>query len=181
MTKKKTEHKRTIFTSDFWLQAGERALKTFAQTAIAMFGAEALNVFQADILATLGVSLGATNYLLRALMEKGAIKIQNFQASRKKLSYVYLLTPVGIAEKARLTTRFLSRKRAEYEAALQKALDAGAKVLADGGAALRAWLQEGRIQCRVDLRQGLRTLPAAFLDLFKGANEGTLLVANDLA
>ena len=48
-------------------------------------------------------------------------------------------------------------------------------------AQLRAWLQEGRIQCRIDLRQGLRTLPSAFLDLFKGANEGTLLVANDLA
>ena len=75
-----------------------------------------LQITQRELAEKLGVSLGATNYLLRALMAKGAIKIQNFQASRKKLSYVYLLTPVGIAEKARLTTRFLSRKRAEYEA-----------------------------------------------------------------
>ena len=44
---------------------------------------------------------------------------------------------------------------------------------------LRDWLRAGHIQCRVDLRHGLRNLPAAFLDLFKGANEGTLLVAND--
>jgi EPS-associated MarR family transcriptional regulator len=73
-------------------------------------------ITQRELAEKLGVSLGATNYVLRALMEKGAIKIQNFQASRKKLSYVYLLTPMGIAEKARLTTRFLSRKRAEYEA-----------------------------------------------------------------
>lgn len=47
-------------------------------------------------------------------------------------------------------------------------------------AQLRTWLREGRIHCRVDLRQGLRNLPGAFMDLFKGANEGTLLVANDL-
>ena len=47
-------------------------------------------------------------------------------------------------------------------------------------ARLRAWLREGRIHCRVDLRQGLRSLPTAFLDLFKGANEGTLLVVNDM-
>ena len=73
-------------------------------------------ITQRELAEKLGVSLGATNYVLRALMEKGAIKIQNFQASRKKLSYVYLLTPMGIAEKARLTTRFLSRKREEYEA-----------------------------------------------------------------
>ncbi len=73
-------------------------------------------ITQRELSEKLGVSLGATNYVLRALMEKGAIKIQNFQASRKKLSYVYLLTPMGIAEKARLTTRFLSRKRFEYEA-----------------------------------------------------------------
>jgi EPS-associated MarR family transcriptional regulator len=73
-------------------------------------------ITQRELSQKLGVSLGATNYVLRALLDKGAIKIQNFQASRKKLSYVYLLTPTGISEKARLTTQFLARKRAEYEA-----------------------------------------------------------------
>jgi EPS-associated MarR family transcriptional regulator len=73
-------------------------------------------ITQRELAERLGVSLGATNYLLRALMDKGAIKIQNFQASKKKLSYVHLLTTLGVAEKALLTTRFLSRKRAEYEA-----------------------------------------------------------------
>jgi NADPH-dependent curcumin reductase CurA len=47
-------------------------------------------------------------------------------------------------------------------------------------AQLQRWLREGRVQCRVDLRRGFGGLPAAFLDLFKGANEGTLLVANDV-
>ena len=73
-------------------------------------------ITQRELSQKLGVSLGATNYVLRALLDKGAIKIQNFQASRKKLSYVYLLTPAGISEKARLTTQFLARKRSEYEA-----------------------------------------------------------------
>jgi EPS-associated MarR family transcriptional regulator len=73
-------------------------------------------ITQRELSQKLGVSLGATNYVLRALLDKGAIKIQNFQASRKKLSYAYLLTPTGISEKARLTTQFLARKRAEYEA-----------------------------------------------------------------
>jgi len=89
------------------------------------------HITQRDLAEKLGVSLGATNYVLRALLDKGAIKIQNFQASRKKLSYVYLLTPMGIAEKARLTKRFLSRKHAEYEAlrveieAVSKDVDVG--------------------------------------------------------
>lgn len=46
-------------------------------------------------------------------------------------------------------------------------------------AQLRAWLRAGQIHCRVDLRHGMRNLPSVFLDLFKGANEGTLLVEND--
>ena len=73
-------------------------------------------ITQRELAEKLGVSLGATNYLLRALLEKGAIKMQNFQASRKKLSYAYMLTPAGLAQKALLTGRFLARKRAEYEA-----------------------------------------------------------------
>ena len=64
----------------------------------------------------LGLSLGKTNYCLRALIDKGLIKAGNFGRSRHKHSYLYKLTPAGIAEKARITGRFLQRKLAEHEA-----------------------------------------------------------------
>lgn len=64
----------------------------------------------------LGVSLGAVNYCLKALVEKGQVKIRNFRAANNKLRYAYVLTPGGLAEKTRLTSRFLKRKMAEYEA-----------------------------------------------------------------
>lgn len=70
---------------------------------------------QRDISRALGVSLGGVNYCLRALIEKGSIKIENFKTSRNKLGYLYVLTPEGIAERAALTSRFLRRKMAEYE------------------------------------------------------------------
>lgn len=71
---------------------------------------------QRDVAEALGISLGAANYVLRALVEKGQIKIQNFRASDNKLRYAYILTPSGIKAKARLTLGFLKRKYAEYEA-----------------------------------------------------------------
>jgi len=71
---------------------------------------------QREIAVRLGVSLGAVNYCLRALTEKGQVKVRNFRSSDKKLRYAYILTPGGIAEKARLTGAFLARKVAEYEA-----------------------------------------------------------------
>ena len=70
---------------------------------------------QRDLADALGVSLGKTNYCLKALLDKGMLKMQNFQNSKKKLAYAYLLTPAGIAEKAALTQRFLKRKIEEYE------------------------------------------------------------------
>jgi EPS-associated MarR family transcriptional regulator len=70
---------------------------------------------QRDLAYALGVSLGKTNYCLKALMEKGLIKMQNFRNSRNKLAYAYLLTPLGISEKSNLTARFLRRKLDEYE------------------------------------------------------------------
>ena len=73
-------------------------------------------ITQRELAARLGVSLGATNYVLRALIQKGAIKVQNFQDNRSKLQYIYLLTPQGMVEKLALTARFLARKRKEYEA-----------------------------------------------------------------
>ncbi len=64
----------------------------------------------------LGVSLGKTNYCLKALMDKGWVKAGNFGRSKKKHRYLYQLTPAGLAEKARITGRFLKRKLAQHEA-----------------------------------------------------------------
>ena len=71
---------------------------------------------QRELSERLGVSLGAVNYCLKALIERGLVKAGNFSASENKLGYAYLLTPSGIAEKAQLTVRFLARKQAEYDA-----------------------------------------------------------------
>ena len=71
---------------------------------------------QREISDELGLSLGAVNYVLRALVEKGEVKINNFRASNNKLRYAYILTPRGIETKARLTGGFLRRKYTEYEA-----------------------------------------------------------------
>lgn len=62
-----------------------------------------------------GMSLSGINYCISALAEKGWIKMGNFSKNPDKLSYAYLLTPTGLAEKAVLTRRFLQRKMAEYE------------------------------------------------------------------
>jgi len=64
----------------------------------------------------LGVSLGKANYCLRALMEKGLVKANNFKNNQNKKAYMYFLTQKGITEKAKATTRFLERKIKEYEA-----------------------------------------------------------------
>ena len=70
---------------------------------------------QRDIAKKMGVSLGKTNYCLKALIDKGFIKFQNFYNNKKKTTYIYLLTPRGIEEKAAVTYRFLQRKLEEYE------------------------------------------------------------------
>ena len=70
---------------------------------------------QRELAEKLGVSVGGLNYCLKALTEKGLVKMQNFANSKNKFGYVYVLTPRGIAEKARLTSAFLKRKMEEYE------------------------------------------------------------------
>ena len=70
---------------------------------------------QRALASELGVSLGKTNYCLKALADKGWIKIRNFRNSANKLGYLYLLTPRGLERKASITVRFLREKRAEYE------------------------------------------------------------------
>ena len=63
----------------------------------------------------LNTSLGKVNYCLRALIEVGLIKIENFSNSEKKINYVYILTPKGIKAKVKLTNHFLKKKLDEYE------------------------------------------------------------------
>ena len=70
---------------------------------------------QREIAQKMGVSLGKTNYCLKALIDKGFIKLQNFYNNKKKSAYIYFLTPKGIEEKAAVTYRFLQRKIEEYE------------------------------------------------------------------
>ncbi len=71
---------------------------------------------QRELCERVGISLGAVNYCLRALIERGFVKASNFSRSPNKLGYAYVLTPAGIAEKTSLTARFLKRKVDEYEA-----------------------------------------------------------------
>ena len=70
---------------------------------------------QRQLAAELGVSLGGVNYALKALVERGFVKANNFRKSGSKVAYLYVLTPKGIAEKASLATAFLGRKLEEYE------------------------------------------------------------------
>lgn len=70
---------------------------------------------QRELARELDLSLGKTNYLLRALMEKGWVKARNFRNARNKLAYAYVLTPQGLSAKARVTLDFLERKQREFE------------------------------------------------------------------
>ena len=73
------------------------------------------NYSQRELAYELGVSLGKLNYCLNALKDKGLIKIKNFTKNPNKLNYVYVLTPKGFSEKAKLTLNFMKRKMQEYE------------------------------------------------------------------
>jgi len=70
---------------------------------------------QREISNRLGLSLGKANYLVRALLDKGLVKMQNFRRSDNKMAYAYYLTPRGAAERVRLTRTFLARKEIEFE------------------------------------------------------------------
>lgn len=69
-----------------------------------------------ELASMLGVSNGKLHYCMKALMEKGLVKLGNFARSKHHLGYAYLLTPAGMAQKGHMTASFLKRKMAEYEA-----------------------------------------------------------------
>lgn len=93
-------------------------------------------ISQRDLASRVGISVGAAHYCLTALAEKGLIKLGNFQASKNKRGYAYILTPKGIAAKAQLTVSFLRRKLAEYDALKAEIADLEREV---GGVAERDW------------------------------------------
>jgi EPS-associated MarR family transcriptional regulator len=73
------------------------------------------NITQRQLAKELGVSLGKTHYLINSLIKVGWVKLDNFKRSDNKIGYVYLLTPSGVLEKAKITRDFLARKEIEYQ------------------------------------------------------------------
>jgi len=70
---------------------------------------------QRELSQEMGISLGKVNYCMQKLTAKGCLKLTNFSRSSNKLGYMYLLTPKGIEQKARLTSSFLKTKLDEFE------------------------------------------------------------------
>ena len=80
------------------------------------------DISQRELAKRLNISLGKANFCVKALIEKGLVKADNFKNSTNKIGYLYLLTPKGIEEKVSLTQRFLQRKLKEHEA-LEKEIE----------------------------------------------------------
>ena len=106
------------------LKNDESVLHTGARDELRLRVLRALEVnpelSQRQLAVELGVSLGGVNYALKALVERGFVKAENFRKSGSKAAYLYVLTPMGIAEKTSLTTAFLGRKLKEYEVLRQE-------------------------------------------------------------
>lgn len=98
---------------------------------------------QRELARKVGVSTGGVHYVLNALVEKGMLKLSNFSAAKDKRRYAYLLTPSGIAERARLTRRFMLRKLAEYEALKAEIEEVGAEFSEQEMDKIRADLKSG--------------------------------------
>lgn len=75
---------------------------------------------QRQLSAALGLSLGKTHYILKALLDKGMVKVNNFRRSDRKLGYLYILTPQGVRHRAQLTRDFLAHKQSQFESLRQE-------------------------------------------------------------
>ncbi len=73
------------------------------------------NLSQRELASNLDFSLGKLNYCLKALKEKGLVKMKNFRSNSNKIGYAYILTPKGIREKTKLTVNFMKKKMKEYD------------------------------------------------------------------
>lgn len=91
-------------------------------------------VTQREVAQALGISLGKANFCVRALIEKGWIKVENFKRNPNKLGYAYVLTPNGLRAKARATLSFLKRKQDEYAELEREIAQLRAEAASHGGA-----------------------------------------------
>jgi len=94
---------------------------------------ESPELSQRELAQRLGLSLGKTNYCLRALIDKGWVKANNFRNSNNKLAYAYVLTPSGLVAKASATSAFLRRKQLEFAQLEREIEDLRAEVRNHGG------------------------------------------------
>ncbi len=85
---------------------------------------------QKSIAQEIGYSVGKVNYILKALIEKGLVKAENFINNKNKIQYKYLLTEDGIKHKINITEQFIKRKKEEYEL-LQEDLEQYRKIYGD--------------------------------------------------
>lgn len=76
----------------------------------------------------MGISLGKINFILKALISKGLVKMENFANSDNKIGYRYVLTPEGIVEKMKITKAFIKRKEEEYERIRREIEDAKSEI-----------------------------------------------------
>ena len=112
---------------DLWCGSfGRRFMKKFVsedvQFRVLRLLENQAHLSQREMAAELALSLGGINYCLKALVEKGQVKIHNFRKSNSKIGYAYLLTPSGLEKKSRMAASFLRRKLQEYEA-LRREID----------------------------------------------------------
>lgn len=120
------------------LKNNETVLNTVARDELRLRVLRVLEVnpelSQRQLAVELGVSLGGVNYALKALVARGFVKAENFRKSGSKAAYLYVLTPMGVAEKTSLATAFLGRKLKEYEV-LRQEIDSLRGEVGSGGSA----------------------------------------------
>ena len=86
------------------------------------------DITQASLATQLGVAVGTVNWHIKRLIEKGIVKVE--KAQRRKLRY--LITPEGIALRARLTVDYIEQSFNLYRRVRQRA-QGHLKTLSEGG------------------------------------------------
>ncbi|MCK6583493.1 MAG: winged helix-turn-helix transcriptional regulator [Anaerolineales bacterium] len=128
------------------------------------------DVNQSTLATQLGVAVGTVNWHIKRLIAKGALKVS--RAERKKLRYI--ITPEGIALRARLAVDYVERSFSIYRKTRQRVKDHLAKVRGAGYDRVRI-LGKGDVVdiCRLTcIEQGIEIVtdkdaPALQVDGFK--------------